>query len=286
MKNRKKRPLLMDLSCLLLCFYLISAMVLVFRDKLVLHPMVDTSWESMLDDLTRITGGKVSRLKIAKAHNPKISLDALYLKMPTSSKVFIITHGNAGNLGHRLGLLALLASSGNSVLVFDYQGYGASEGKASLDNLLGDGIDVFDYARNELNYKKEQIILYGESIGCGVASGVAQARPPAALVLQSGFTSLEQVAKDKMFFLHLIPGQFFPQPRLDNLAYVQTPHPPILFIHGDKDTILPEKYTRQMYDKALPPKSLYISKGQGHNDIGVTDAGSFVPAIKDFLKTL
>jgi fermentation-respiration switch protein FrsA (DUF1100 family) len=103
------------------------------------------------------------------------------------------------------------------------------------------------------------------------------------VILQSGFTSLLQAARDKLFFLWVLPPNLVPEPNFDNLSAVQEAHPPILFMHGDKDTILPFSYCEMMYSKALPPKQMYTCHGEGHNDIGLINAAGYVGAVKQFV---
>lgn len=289
----KKQKWAIDLGMLIVVFYIMAILLLIFRDLIVLHPMQDESWKAMLPRLETITGGKARQIKIPvqdKGNKSEVLLHALYLQVPGSDKLILITHGNAGNLGHRMGLTALLAKTGNSVLVFDYQGYGESSGEARLDALIDNTQAVYGYTQSVLGYPCNRIIMYGESIGCGIASDTATrlgalSQSPAAIILQSPFLSLSSCAKDKIFFLRLVPDCFFPPPLLNNLAYVKSAHPPLMVIHGDRDEILSVQYGRTLFNEAIKPKALYISEGQGHNDVGISDARLFVEAVTGFLKS-
>lgn len=295
-KSRSKayKKWALDLLMLIVVFYIMAILLMCFRDQVVLHPMQDESWKAMLPQLEKITGGKARQLRIGardKKTKKEVQLHALYLQVPRSDRLILITHGNAGNLGHRVGLAAILAKIGSSVLVFDYQGYGESSGPARVDALIDNAEAAYHYAHDELKYPCDRIVLYGESIGCGVASDTATrlgalSLTPAAIILQSPFLSLTSCAKDKIFFLRLVPDSFFPPPALDNLAYVKSAHPPLLVIHGDRDQILPVQYGRTLFDEATKPKALYISEGQGHNDVGIADARLFVESVTGFLDFL
>ena len=263
--------------------YLALSMVLIYglKDKLVLLPMKDNSWRSYIPELNKILGSKSESLRIPSKNG---ELDSLYIKIPGADKLLIVSHGNAGNLGHRLGLAALLGKTGASVLLYDYRGYGESQGQPSCDNVLADGLTAYDYAVKTLGYKPQDIVLYGESIGCAVATYIMDNRPAGKIILQSPFVSLGQTARDKLFFLAVVPGFMQPSPAMDNLAALSKPHPPLLLIHGNKDTILPMAYSKTLMAKALPPKRFYESPGEGHNDIGLTNARGFVDTIQTFLQ--
>jgi acetyl esterase/lipase len=261
----------------------------VFKDAAVLHPMYDVSWKPQLSKLDQLFKTKSREIKIplpnlskdTGVEKPK-TLAALLVEKP-SDKVILVSHGNAGNIGHRVGLASLLVNSGASVFLYDYQGFGESGGSATCANALSDGLTAYDYVVNNLHYKPENIIIYGESVGCGVTTNIMKNRKVGKVILQSGFTSLLQAARDKLFFLWVLPPNLVPEPNFDNLSAVQEAHPPILFMHGDKDTILPFSYCEMMYSKALPPKQMYTCHGEGHNDIGLINAAGYVGAVKQFV---
>lgn len=265
-------------------------LLFVFKDLAVLHPLYDVSWKPQLKKLDELFKTKSRELKIplAKLTNDKgfekpENLAALLVEIPGSDKIILVSHGNAGNIGHRVGLSSLLVSSGASVFLYDYQGFGESGGSATCAHTLVDGLAAYDYVVNTLHYKPENIIIYGESIGCGVTTHIMKNRKVGKVILQSGFTSLLQTARDKLFFLYVLPPNIVPEPNFDNLSAVQEAHPPILFMHGDKDTILPFAYCETMYSKALPPKQMYTCHGEGHNDIGLVNAAGFVGTVKQFV---
>lgn len=263
--------------------YLGLSLVLIYgiKDKLVLQPMKDVSWRAYLPQLDSILKSKTTNLRIPSQGS---EMDALYIKVPGAEKLILVTHGNAGNLGHRVPLGAILGKCGASVLLFDYRGYGESSGSPSCDNVLADGLSAYDYAVNTLGYKPQNIVLYGESIGCSVATYIMENRKAGKVILQSPFVSLGQTARDKLFFLAVVPGWVQPSPAMDNLSPLIKPHAPLLLIHGDKDTILPIKYSETLMAQAAAPKQFYISPGEGHNDIATKNMVGVVKTIKAFLE--
>lgn len=264
-------------------------LLFVFKDAAVLHPIYDISWKTQLSKLDQLFKTKSKELKIPL---PKLSKDKGFEKQETlaallvekpSEKVILVSHGNAGNIGHRVGLASLLVNSGASVFLYDYQGFGESGGIATCAHALSDGLTAYDYVVNTLHYKPENIIVYGESVGCGVTTNIMKNRKVGKVILQSGFPSLLTAARDKLFFLWVLPPNLVPEPNFDNLSAVQEAHPPILFMHGDKDTILPFSYCETMYSKALPPKQMYTCHGEGHNDIGLINTAGYMGAVKQFV---
>jgi len=289
-KPRKKITLRSSLQyCfnLWLCFMLTGLfLVLCIRDKIVLFPFQDTSWKVHVPELKeKLATAKVkieSKEQLIPGPNGK-QLSTLLITRPDAKYIYLISHGNAGNLGHRLALAAFIIASGQSVFMYDYEGYGESQGEAKLANLIPDGVAAFDYLTKTMAYKPEQIILYGESIGCGVTTGIMKERKSRAVVLQSPFTSLMAAGKDKLWQLKIFPDWVCPEPRLDNLSAVKADHPPLLLIHGDMDSTLPVSYSRTLYKEAVAPKRYYEIKGAGHNDVGFTDVAGFRAALIDFI---
>lgn len=288
--KKKKEPLtlrriLLDLFKLYV-FYVLLSLIIIFgvKDKLVLFPSQDMSWKACLPILDKDLKCQTSKISIPTGNGNKLA--GLYIKNPRSKFLTIVNHGNAGNIGHRIVIAANLIGAGSSVLLYDYQGYGESSGEAKLSNLVPDAEAAYDYAMNKLGYASSSIILYGESIGCGVTSGVMKDRTPHAFILQSPFVSLMKTAKDKLFFMRTLPDFIDPEPQLNNLAAVERKHPPLLLMHGDKDTTLPSKYSQELYQKASEPKQLFLVKGADHNDIYCRGDNSVFLTLKKFIESI
>lgn len=108
--------------------------------------------------------------------------------------IILFNHGNAGNLSFRSDKIAALLSAGQSVFIYDYAGFGESDGHTTFESSIENGCEAFDFLQS-LGYK--DIVVYGESIGAGVAAEVAQRRKVKAMILDSSFTSLQDIAKEK-----------------------------------------------------------------------------------------
>jgi fermentation-respiration switch protein FrsA (DUF1100 family) len=213
-------------------------------------------------------------------------IHAWYFSLPNARRTFLISHGNAGNIAHRSILIATLLKSGGSVLIYDYEGYGSSEGKPSRPAVVEDGVAAYDYLTKVKKIAGKDIILYGESLGCGVSCQISKQRQVGAIILQSGWTSLMAAARDRLKLLWLYPKFCFSEPSLDNLAVLTQKHPPLLLIHGKKDNILPARYSEELYAKACAPKQLLLLPDAEHNDIGIVDMPQYFLGISKFLTTV
>ena len=171
-------------------------------------------------------------------------------------------HGNAGNIGDRVLLADLLASAGFDLLLFDYRGYGRSTGKPTergtyLDARAAGGAMV---ARADCD--PARVVYLGESLGAAVAAELAQSSPPRALILQSPFTSLRDVARR-----HYPLPRFLIPDAYPTLRRIRSIGAPLLVLHGDGDTIVPVSHGRKLFEAASPPKHLHVFPGLGHNDL-------------------
>ncbi|MBY0552742.1 MAG: alpha/beta hydrolase [Candidatus Obscuribacterales bacterium] len=193
-------------------------------------------------------------------------LHAWYFEKEGSSRTFLISHGNAGNLTHRTALIALLLGTGASVFIYDYEGYGKSEGAPSVNGACGSGEAAFKYLTETLHLAPQTIVLYGESLGTGITCQIAKKNQPAAVVLQSAFSSLPSVAAERIFLFHLYPSWTYPVNTLDNLAYVRSKTVPLLIIHGMQDRVISEKNAEALLAAATSPKGIVRLSDTGHND--------------------
>jgi pimeloyl-ACP methyl ester carboxylesterase len=197
-----------------------------------------------------------------------------------------VSHGNAGNISNRIYLANALTRAGCSVLLYDYRGYGVSTGTPTITGILQDGLSVYDFAHDKLQYPAEKIILYGESIGTAVTCNIACNRQCEAVILQSGIGSLPSVGRHIFPILWLFPDSIVAEPHLDNVASVKTLHVPLLLCHGMVDNIVPFHESERMFASANQPKQLVLLPHCGHNDMGVYDTREFNDAICNFVAAL
>jgi fermentation-respiration switch protein FrsA (DUF1100 family) len=169
-------------------------------------------------------------------------------------------------MASRVDFFRALTNAGFGLLAIDYRGYGASGGSPSEEGFYLDARAAMDYAVSKLHLPLNRIVLYGESIGTGVAVEMATEYPAAAIVLQSPYTSIEALAKTRFPWL---PVHFLLIDRFDSLSKISHVHMPLLLLHGETDTIVPVEYGRSLFAHANEPKQAVYFPARGHNDLGV-----------------
>lgn len=192
--------------------------------------------------------------------------------------VAVVFHGNGGNISSRLDKARALRAMGFAVLMVDYRGYGKSPGRPSERGLYADGEAAAREARRRAGARP--VAYYGESLGCAVALETALRLPPAALVLDSGFTSTE--AMGRLIFPRL-PVHWMVRQRFDNLAKVRRLEAPLLVLHSPDDEIIPSAMGQMLWGAAPEPKRFVATRGD-HNS-GYAESPNWAPEIADFLKT-
>jgi fermentation-respiration switch protein FrsA (DUF1100 family) len=190
----------------------------------------------------------------------------------------IHAHGNGGNLSHRGPTYALLQQHLNlSVLAFDYPGYGKSGGSPSEAGCYEAGEAAWQWLTTEGGVAPERIVLFGESLGGGIAAELAQRHPSRAIVLFCAFTSAPDVGKDHYPFL---PVHQLMRTRFDNLSKIGKLTCPVFIAHGDSDTIINPSHAQRLFDAAAEPKALHWIRGADHND---PIAQETIAALRQFL---
>jgi len=193
-----------------------------------------------------------------------VRLHGWYAAREEPRAVVLFCHGNAGNVTHRAEQVRVLRELAEvSVLVFDYRGYGRSEGKPNEPGLLADARAARAWLAQRAGIPESEIVVMGRSVGGAVAVDLAARDGARALVLESTFTSIPDMAA-----LHYpwLPFRRLIRNRFDSLAKIADYHGPLLQSHGDADTIVPHSLGRQLFDAANEPKKLITLPGGDHND--------------------
>lgn len=209
----------------------------------------------------------------------EIHLDGWFLPALEERGVILFCHGNAGNISHRLDSLLLFHRMGYSTLIFDYRGYGRSQGRPSEAGTYLDVEAAWRYLTRERSIAPSRIILFGRSLGAAVAVHQAVIHSPGALIVESGFTSVPDIGAELYPFL---PVRLLS--RLDYNVQEQLPRVscPVLVVHSRDDEIIPFRHGRALYAAANEPKQFLELRG-GHND-GFLQAGeAYTQALANFL---
>ena len=202
-----------------------------------------------------------------------------------SADTLVWFHGNAGNIGDRADNLLLLSRRlSMNIFIFDYRGYGNSNGKPSERGLYADGEAALAYLRARGDVDMTRLTLFGRSLGCAVAVDLATRHPVKAVILESPFTSIEAMARRMRGALtSLIPTSWLVRSKFDSLSKIGNIHSPILLLHGDKDDIVPIEMAHELFAAANAPKRFYPIKGAGHNDTVLIGGDAYFNALKEFI---
>ncbi len=187
-----------------------------------------------------------------------------YVPRQNARAAVLFCHGNGGNLTHRVDTLTMLHRRvGVSVLIFDYRGYGRSEGKPSEAGVLADARAAREWLAAREKIRPADVVLMGESLGGAVAVDLAARDGARALVLESTFSSLPDVAA---YHYTWLPVRWAMRTRFDSVAKIGDYRGPLLQAHGDADTIVPLRFGRRLFEAAAEPKQFLLLPGHDHND--------------------
>lgn len=254
-------------------------------DVVLFHPVKKLhNLDNALADIKRQCG--VSGEEIYFPSSDGVRLHGIYFALPGGRKTVLFSHGNGGNISHRLLAAAILLKCGVSVFLYDYEGYGQSSGKPSLAGMASDGISAFDYLVNRRKVSARDIVLYGESLGSGISCQILKARQAGGIIIESGFDSLYSVACEKLPWLRAYPPIAFPAPSLDNSAILSGVHPPLLILHGKKDALITPEHAINLCEASSWPKKLIIFSCVGHTDFPYCDAKHYFRGLHEFLQAL
>ena len=205
--------------------------------------------------------------------------------VPGESEVtWLWFHGNAGNISHRLDNLDILRDRlGVSVFLFDYRGYGRSEGQVSEEGTYLDAEAALAYLRSRQDVDQGKIAFFGRSLGCAVAVDLASRRRPYALILESPFTSISDMAQRTV---PLIPIGALLRTKFDSLSKIDGISAPLLILHGDRDEVVPIELGRQLYEAANEPKKFYTIPNAGHNNTYMLGGEEYFAVLRRFLAEL
>lgn len=210
-----------------------------------------------------------------------VKLFGWYVEARADAGVLLWCHGNAGTIINRLENLRELYRLGLSVFLFDYRGYGRSQGTPTEDGLYQDAVGAYDYLTRVRQIRPERIVVFGRSLGAAVATELVSMKPAAGLILESPFPSIAAVAKYHYggIPVHwLLGAEFNLLGRLPHLSL------PTLVIHGDRDDIIPIELGRQVFEMAKPPKWWYAIAGADHNNTYQVGGPSYFRRLAEFIQ--
>lgn len=210
----------------------------------------------------------------------KIKLHGWIIPAKNPKAFIIFCHGNAGNISDRLETIKIFHSLGLTTLIFDYRGYGMSQGHPCEHGTYLDAQAAWNFLTIKQNIKSSEIIVFGRSLGCPIAAWLAQKNNPKLLILESSFTSVKDLAKELYPFL---PIKLLCRFDYNTLNYVSRIKSPILIIHSSQDEMIPFSHGQRLFNTANQPKEFLEIKGS-HNDGFLVSKEEYVKKLNYFIK--
>ncbi len=210
-------------------------------------------------------------------------LAAWWIPAPTSKPArgtVLLFHGNAGNISHRIDYAKMFNDLGYSTLLVDYRGYGESSGDPSEQGTYRDAMASWLWLTATRGIKASDIVIFGESLGGGIATWLSAQQPSRALILASTFTSIPDLGAELYPWL---PVRWLSRIQYNNLANLERIRVPLLIAHSPGDEIIPVAHGRRLHGVAHEPKA-FLELSGGHNEGFVFAREDWVKAVQVFLE--
>lgn len=222
--------------------------------------------------------GGVQEVLLTTADN--VELAAWYAPAPPNRPTVLLFHGNGGSLSRERHRLQRFNDAELGVLLLAYRGYSGNAGVPNEQGLYSDARAALDWLHVN-GVAASSIVLYGISLGSGVATKMAAEREVGAVVLEAPYTSTVDIAA---FRFPIVPVTWLMEDRFESLARIKMIDEPLLVMHGDRDFVIPQRFGRRLFEEANQPKEGFWPKGLGHDDI--FDNGGFEIALDFIRRTL
>jgi len=244
--------LYLALSSFVLAYFIIILFVYFYQRNLLYHP----SENNYLND--KIT---FNYEEIFIETDKNINLKSWFIKKDLNKfKTILIFHGNAGNLFNRVYKLNELNKLDVNILLISWRGFSGNKGKPTEKNLYRDADESVKWLNNQGVISKN-IILYGESLGTGVATELGTSNAFGGIILESPFTSIANAAK---IYYPYLPVSIILKDRYDSIGKIKNINTPIFIMHGKMDNIVPQQMGLELFEKANNPKYSYFPEDDDH----------------------
>jgi len=199
-----------------------------------------------------------------------------------SARTLLFFHGNAGNISHRLESIRQFRNLELSVFIIDYRGYGQSEGRTTESGIYRDADAAWRYLTETRRVVPGDVVVFGRSLGASVAARLAAQQDPLALIVESSFTSVPEIAQEIYPWL---PARWLSRSRHATRDYVRDVRCPVLVIHSRDDEIIPYSHGQAIFD-AVPGSRTLLTLYGSHNDAFIQDERSYMEGLWAFLTGL
>ena len=217
-------------------------------------------------------------------HGYYFACDLKTTPVSQSSSMILYSMGNDGDIEKRASVLALLLKTGVPVFIYEYSGFGKSEGKPSLKNAICDSHDAFDFVVDQFNKKPEDIVLYGESLGGAISTRLLSTRFAGGLILKSSFSSLARISRELCVWLRIYPSILLPL--MDTGKRLQSVVVPVMVIHGHLDRKIHWKHAETLYSNCQANKTLLWLPNSRHAYMTEADEVIFFNGISMMLEAV
>jgi fermentation-respiration switch protein FrsA (DUF1100 family) len=211
-----------------------------------------------------------------------LELNSWYVPAESSGLTVLFCHGNGGNMMHRLDSINILNKLGLNCFIFDYRGYGKSEGKPNEEGTYLDAMAAYKWLTKVRKVPANKIIIFGRSLGGSIAAQLASKVEAAGLVIESGFTSYVDMGRK---FYPYMPVRWFARYSYRTIDYIREVRCPVLIIHSRGDEIVPFEFGLQLHEAANEPKE-FVEIFGSHNDSFLVSSETYNRAWTKWLKFL
>ena len=248
-------------------------LLFVFQEKMVFFP------GKRLGDTPEAAGLHYEDVYLVTDDDVKIH--GWYVPHPDAQATLLFFHGNAGNLSHRLESISIFHDIGLAVFIIDYRGYGRSEGRPTERGTYRDAMAAWNYLVGERRLRPDDIIVFGRSLGGAVAAALAAKVTPAAVILESTFTSIKDLGKH---YYPYLPVSWIARIHYPVDKYITSFKCPVLVIHSNQDEVVPARLGQRLFDSAPEPK-MFLPVSGDHNNGFLLSRDVYVKGIQRFLQT-
>jgi fermentation-respiration switch protein FrsA (DUF1100 family) len=208
-----------------------------------------------------------------------VTISAWYIPARHERGVVLFCHGNAGNISHRLDSIRIFHDLKLSMLIFDYRGYGRSEGSPTEEGTYLDAESAWNYLVNIKHISPEKIVLFGRSLGSAVAAEIALNHKAGALIIESGFKSIPDFGRK---FFPYLPVRLIARYHYSTIDKVNKIGIPKLIIHSPQDEIISFEHGVSLFEKASEPKEFLQIKGS-HNEGFLISGRAYIEGLNGFI---
>ena len=271
MFKKFRNNLLQIILIIFFIYFLVLVFLYFYQRNLLYHPNENNYSEDKISV-------DIENVRIKTSDNIEL-LGWYHEKNLKDSKTLIFFHGNAGSLENRIHKLNHFRDMNINFLIIAWRGFSGNNGNPSEQGLYEDGKSAIDWLIKK-GISEKNLILYGESLGTGVAIHLAQNKNFAGVILETPFTSMIDAAKK---FYPYIPVKLLLKDKFENYKKIKNINSPILIMHGEVDQLVPFSMGKKIYEIANEPKYSYFTKYDNHM---MEYDENLVLALKSFLRSL